>query len=149
MLATGQKQTHTQKMTSKEIMDTARRVALHFNSLSNQMRKDFAVETKQNKTKACENNNVKPKPNSMEHHNDKSSVNSWQNTGEATCNLPRSTSAGMAFSIDLDPDKGRNAPLPKKLTSPCKTKKGSSLTAWDVEEKLMKAEERRNVSSYL
>lgn len=123
---------NTPKMTSSELMTTARHVAKDFRTLTCQMTKDFAVDDKNNNlSKGCESQ-VMP---------------SYQK--EKLTSLAKSSSndnnRSVAFTVGFDEDKQPVIPIPKALQVPCR-KDRSKLTAQELDEKLRKAAERRNVS---
>lgn len=123
---------NTPKMTSSELMTTARHVAKDFRTLTCQMTKDFAVDDKNNNlSKGCESQ-VMP---------------SYQK--EKLTSLAKSSSndnnRSVAFTVGFDEDKQPVTPIPKALQVPCR-KDRSKLTAQELDEKLRKAAARRNVS---
>ena len=122
-------------------MKTAQQVAQQFKSLSGQMTHDLAVEWKY-KSKHGSKTKTRSKDQDC-------NENTIEKPSQVTNKIPRSTSNGVAFSIDIYPDKCTNSQTPKKLTNPQKARKKDILTAEDVEEKLIKAEERRIVSTRL
>lgn len=123
----------TPKMTSSELMTTARHVAKDFRTLTCQMTKDFAVDDKNNNlSKECQSRAIttyqKEKPTSLA----KSSSND--------------NNRGVAFTVGFDEDKQQVYPIPKALQVSCR--KGR-LTAQELDEKLRQATERRNVSQVI
>ena len=120
---------NTPQMTPSELLATARNVVRDFRTLSSQMRKDFAVDDK--------NNNLSQKSPSCTKNQEKklSFVESSINDNNR----------GVAFTVGFDDDTEPLSPVPKVLQVPNKTHK-SRLTAQELEEKQRKAEERRNVS---
>ena len=121
---------NTPKMTSSELMTTARHVAKDFRTLTCQMTNDFAVDDKNNNlSKECQSRAMttyqKEKPTSLA----KSSSDD--------------NNRSVAFTVGFDEDKQPVYPIPKALQVPCRKDR---LTAQELDEKLRKATERRNVS---
>ena len=123
---------NTPRMTSSELMTTACHVAKDFRTLTCQMTKDFSVDDKNNNlSKECQRQvmptHQKEKPTSL--------VKSSSNDNNRS----------VAFTVGFDEDKQPVSPIPKALQVPCRKDK-SKLTAQELDEKLRKAAERRNVS---
>ncbi|XP_078363406.1 uncharacterized protein LOC144647475 isoform X2 [Oculina patagonica] len=125
---------NTPKMTSSELLTTARHVAKDFRTLTSQMTKDFAVDDKNNNSsKGCQRQ-VKP---------------TCQKENHTTCSSAKSlikndNNRSVAFTVGFDDDKQPVSPIPKALQVPYKKKEKSKLTAEELDEKLRKAAERRN-----
>lgn len=120
---------NTPKMTSSELMTTARHVAKDFRTLTCQMTKDFAVDDKNNNlSKECQSRTRTTCQNKKPTSFAKSSIND--------------NNRSVAFTVGFDEDKPPVYPIPKALQVPCRKDR---LTAQELDEKLRKATERRNV----
>ena len=120
---------NTPKLTASELMTTACHVAKDFRTLTCQMTKDFVVDDKNNNhSKECQSRAMttyqKEKPTSLAKSSD-------------------DNNRSVAFTVGFDEDKQPVYPIPKALQVPCRKDK---LTAQELDEKLRKATERRNVS---
>lgn len=122
----------TPKMTSSELLATARHVAKDFRTLTSQMTKDLALDDKNNNLSKERQSRVKPTDQKEKHRSlEKSSTND--------------NNRSVAFTVDFDEDKQPISPVPKALQKTCRKDK-SKLTAQELEEKQRQATERRNVS---
>jgi len=123
---------NTPKMTSSELMTTARHVAKDFRTLTCQMTKDFAVDDKNNNlSKECKSHVTPTYQKEKPTRSAKSSSND--------------NNRSVAFTVGFDEDKQPVSQIPKALQVSCR-KDRSKLTAQELDEKLRKAAERRNVS---
>lgn len=136
LMGVGRGENHsTPKMTSSELLTTARHVAKDFRTLTSQMTKDFALDDKNNNmSKKCQSR-VKP---------------TYQKENQTTCSSAKSlikndNNRSVAFTVGFDEDKQPVSPIPKALQVPHRKEK-TKLTAEELDEKLRKAAERRNVS---
>lgn len=132
---------NTPQMTSSELLATAQHVAKDFRTLTSQMKRDFAVDDK--------NNNLSMK-GPASHGKTPSQVKtpSCIKTLEKHSAVESSindNNRGVAFTVGFDDDKQLLSPVPKALQVSNKTCK-SRLTVQELEEKQIKAEERRKVS---
>lgn len=120
----------TPKMTSSELLATARHVAKDFRTLTSQMTKDLALDDKNNNLSKERQSRVKPTDQKEKHRSlEKSSTND--------------NNRSVAFTVDFDEDKQPISPVPKALQKTCRKDK-SKLTAQELEEKQRQATERRN-----
>lgn len=129
LISAGRGTSHeTPKMTSSELLATARHVAKDFRTLTCQTTKDLAVDDKNNNLSKEHPPKVKPK-NQKEKHTSlkKSSVHD---------------NRSIAFTVGFDEEKQPLSPVPKALQKTC-AKDRSKLTAQELDEKQRKAMERR------
>ena len=148
-LVTGNKtnRDQTKRMSSRDLLATARQVAQNFNSLSYRMRSDFAID---DKTKSTRTNISQKSPHFQKHCPGKTSHDQNQNiSGEAKAKeemLQAASKGGIAFTIGFEERDATGSSLCHNLQSPTKRKTKTPVTVKDIEEKQKKAEERRNVS---
>ena len=124
------------KMTSSELLTTARHVAKDFRTLTSQMTKDFTVDDKNNNFPKESKSRVKPTCTYQE-DKDTSLVKSSINDNNRS----------VAFTVGFGEDKQLTSPVPKALQVPNRKYK-SKLTTQELDEKQRKAAERRSVSQY-
>lgn len=120
----------TPKMTSSELLATARHVAKDFRTLTSQMTKDLAVDDKNNNLSKDHPPLVKSKD---------------QKEKQACLKTPSvdDSNKSIAFTVGFDEERQPLSPVPKVLQKTHR-KDRSKLTAQELDEKQRRAMERRN-----